>query len=104
MAYMTKKQRRWRFVIPIIIIICLAFVVIHKLGITEPYTVKLTVYDQTDRVYVITSECVTTKLGQHKDKALKSAADLFGIDSDIKDIEIVSGCGDEGAVKQDDGE
>lgn len=102
MAYMTKKQKRWRFVIPIIILLLFTVVLFYKLDFGKPYTVKLTLYNEDDKVYIVTSECVKTKLDHYANSGRESFAKLIGLKNDLRLVEVNDGCSPNELLAADD--
>lgn len=92
MAYMTKKQRSRRFIIPSIILIGMSLLAAYKLDIGKPYMVKITVYDKSDKIYMITSDCIKNKLDNGANDGRKFIARLAGVDSRLKDVEAEYSC------------
>lgn len=92
MAYMTKKQKRRQFIVPTLIFFLLALVMLYKLGMGKPYIVKLSVYKDSDKVYIITSDCIKRKLDKHANDGRAFISEFAGVDRSKNQDEIINDC------------
>ena len=92
MAYVTKKQKRRQFIVPTLIFLLLALVLLYKLGMGKPYIVKLSVYKNSDKVYIITSDCIKQKLDKYANDSRDFVSEIAGVDKAKDQDEIHASC------------
>lgn len=86
-------KSKWKWVIPTIIFVLMAWVTYYKLALTREFTAKSTLYNEVENIYMVTEECVT---GTSKDSArlktkLLKNATARGSEV-VEEVLIIEGC------------
>lgn len=86
-------KSKWKWVMPTIIFILMAWVAYYKLSLTREFTAKSTLYNEVENIYMVTEECVTgtsKDSARFKTKLLKNA--VAKSSEVVEEIVVIEGC------------
>lgn len=86
-------KSKWKWVIPLMIIIVFIILAYYKMNLTNKYTATVTLYNKVDNVHITTEECVTSSsknAARIRTAFIKNT--MSNSSTEVKDVAITKGC------------